>query len=525
MINFNKYRGEQGAVAIIVALLSFSLIGFTAIAVDVGYLYEVKRQVQAAADAGALSAAQEMITNEDTAAVTDEAEEYVTKNDFKPNTMGDPVRMTAISIVPGEYVEVTASKRVPLFFARIFDVADADLAAKARAQIVYLTGGHGLVPWGAPIINANKVTAEVIGSGSGEVELTKNSDSGKWEDNVPVPSATSNSGYPVRIKAYNQQFTEDNPDGYPETIENASYVVKNYGAVTDAYFTDHDSFVEDKGSSTVGLYISTTSGSPSVRFNGKNYNNFASLGSGLYKVNLPLPATTMPKEIFPVDINSPASISNALSLVVRRTGYPINQYETSGDFNPGSQVSIKVSINDYKPGILYDLKVSSGGETGNFMALDFRYIFHNPYTGPSEGLNDSAADYYDNLIGYEGEIHIDDIVQTKTGNLSSPETQKRLEKRFGSCLNETYEQWLAAGEPANCGRLVFVPIVEKIDRQNGTSEVKVVSFGAFYVANIDFKNSNIRGYFVENMGSPSSYSEEAPEGNLVLKTVRLVAPE
>lgn len=520
-------KNEQGAVAIVVALLSAALIGFTALAVDVGYLYEVKRQVQAAADAGALAGAQTMVTDSDQTNITNDAEAYVKKNDFIPNTMGDPIKMANITITPDESVEVTASKRVPLFFAKIFNWTEAEIAAKAKAQIVFLTGGYGLVPWGAPIINADKVTAEIVGSGSGEIDLTKDEVTGDWEGNLPKPSTPSDSGYPIRIKAYNQQFTEDNPDGYPETIGNASYVIiKPDSQITDVYFDNHDNFIEDNGS-TIKFYARSTGGAPDIRFNGKN-SKMSSSGGDLYKVNLTIPSTELPYKVFPLKITSPESIDNAACLVVRRSSYPINQFTASAAVNPSGTVAVSVTVNDYKPGILYELKVTLGGETGNYMALDFSNIYHPPYTGASEGLNanSGAESYLEDLLGYEGEIHIGDIVWTKTGNLSWPQTKAKLEERFGPCLNETYEQWTAAGMPPGCGRIVYVPIVEKIDRQNGKSEVKVVSFGAFYIANkLDKNSADIRGYFVNYTGPPATYSTTPPSGNLVLKTVRLVAPE
>ncbi len=48
---------QRGAVAIIVAFLMFVLLGFAAFAVDFGYLYGVKNELQNAADAAALAGA------------------------------------------------------------------------------------------------------------------------------------------------------------------------------------------------------------------------------------------------------------------------------------------------------------------------------------------------------------------------------------------------------------------------------------------------------------------------------------
>jgi hypothetical protein len=56
--------GERGAVAVFVAVTLVALIGFTALAVDVGYLYGVKNELHNAADAGALAGAHELFDDD-----------------------------------------------------------------------------------------------------------------------------------------------------------------------------------------------------------------------------------------------------------------------------------------------------------------------------------------------------------------------------------------------------------------------------------------------------------------------------
>ncbi|UNY41880.1 hypothetical protein CPT_Momento_050 [Burkholderia phage Momento] len=50
-------RNQRGAVAITVALLMSILLGFAALAIDVGYLFVVRNELQNAADAAALAGA------------------------------------------------------------------------------------------------------------------------------------------------------------------------------------------------------------------------------------------------------------------------------------------------------------------------------------------------------------------------------------------------------------------------------------------------------------------------------------
>jgi Flp pilus assembly protein TadG len=51
----NKLKDQRGAVAVIVAILAFFvLIGMMALAIDVGYLYATKNELQDVADASAV---------------------------------------------------------------------------------------------------------------------------------------------------------------------------------------------------------------------------------------------------------------------------------------------------------------------------------------------------------------------------------------------------------------------------------------------------------------------------------------
>jgi Flp pilus assembly protein TadG len=56
---FLRAEGERGAVAVLVCLLLVPLIGFAAIAVDIGALYAERARLQVAADAAALAVAQD----------------------------------------------------------------------------------------------------------------------------------------------------------------------------------------------------------------------------------------------------------------------------------------------------------------------------------------------------------------------------------------------------------------------------------------------------------------------------------
>lgn len=59
-------KNERGATAVLVALFMLPLIAITALAIDIGHLYVVRNELQNAADAGALAAAQRLYLPEET---------------------------------------------------------------------------------------------------------------------------------------------------------------------------------------------------------------------------------------------------------------------------------------------------------------------------------------------------------------------------------------------------------------------------------------------------------------------------
>lgn len=57
-LRLSKLRNQRGVTAIVVCLLLFALIGFSALAIDLGHLYVARNELKNAADAGALAGAQ-----------------------------------------------------------------------------------------------------------------------------------------------------------------------------------------------------------------------------------------------------------------------------------------------------------------------------------------------------------------------------------------------------------------------------------------------------------------------------------
>lgn len=120
-------RNEDGQALPLVALLMVVLMGFAALVIDVGRIYNVKSEMQKAADAAALAGAQELPTAS-TAIST--AKNYAGLNGAeKTNTS-----VTTPYKGDSNKIEVVCTMNVQYTFARVLGLTDADVSARAVAQ-------------------------------------------------------------------------------------------------------------------------------------------------------------------------------------------------------------------------------------------------------------------------------------------------------------------------------------------------------------------------------------------------------
>lgn len=182
-ISFKEHLARQnGAVLIVVALLLLVFVGMAAMAVDLGYLFVVRNQLQNAADAGVLAGAAELYFREETApspadvgrvnpgangvardtARQNRSEQVAVEvapgeverghwsfasRTFAPNTSLEPVTLAGRSTAELDAdpnfinaVRVVVRRRdVPVssFFARIFGYQDFALSARAVGYVGY----------------------------------------------------------------------------------------------------------------------------------------------------------------------------------------------------------------------------------------------------------------------------------------------------------------------------------------------------------------------------------------------------
>jgi hypothetical protein len=157
---------EQGAIAVVVAICLLVLIGAGAFAVDMGNLYWERRQLQNAADAGAMAAAQEIVLSGTSNPYT-VAREYAAANsgrgahvafaDFEliPNaTSPEIVRVTTRT---GSYEELGT---LPSILAGVFEVFDYETEATAAVRLHENIGGGKTIPIAICVENWNHWTSD-----------------------------------------------------------------------------------------------------------------------------------------------------------------------------------------------------------------------------------------------------------------------------------------------------------------------------------------------------------------------------
>jgi len=153
-------RRARGSSMVIVALVMVALLGFAALAIDVGVIYTAKAQCQNAADAGALAGAGYMLTlNNLNAGATNKIKTRAV--DFANY---NKVLSTPVSILTSDVtvdlnlmrctvcVPRTAARGNPVqtFFARVLLRNSVDVSACATAEIANARVSNCLKPWALP---------------------------------------------------------------------------------------------------------------------------------------------------------------------------------------------------------------------------------------------------------------------------------------------------------------------------------------------------------------------------------------
>lgn len=137
---------ESGVVAVIVGICLFALMIATALAVDVGSIFEDRRHLQTVADAAALAGAQEL--PEDPVEAENRALAYATQNYYVEELEGFDVQISA-TFTANDTITVTAwNPDSLLYFAKVMDRFSTPVGAKAAAVVAKPLAVSNVVPWG-----------------------------------------------------------------------------------------------------------------------------------------------------------------------------------------------------------------------------------------------------------------------------------------------------------------------------------------------------------------------------------------
>ena len=165
-------RSEDGTVAVISAVVMTAMIGFAAIAVDVGSIHYDSRRLQGAADLAAIAA----VSN--TAKATEAARSTFIDNgnwalnslivetgNYDPDSTKPLNQRFIVNRTPVNAARVQARAQSPIYFAHIFQDGDVEIAAAAiatRPAEAAFSIGSRLLSLEGGIINA--ILSQMLGS-------------------------------------------------------------------------------------------------------------------------------------------------------------------------------------------------------------------------------------------------------------------------------------------------------------------------------------------------------------------------
>jgi hypothetical protein len=145
MVGIKQNRGDEGQAAVFITLLlMFALIALTALAIDGGHLYVVRRDLQNMADAACLAAATEFSLGGDDTSAYQVAVEYVLANggteDLYTPLDGEGSALFKGIHVSNADIRVALVTEVPTYFTMIFNRTGAGVSARAHCN-AFAAGG------------------------------------------------------------------------------------------------------------------------------------------------------------------------------------------------------------------------------------------------------------------------------------------------------------------------------------------------------------------------------------------------
>ncbi len=141
--NNGAWRRERGQTLILGVLFMSVLLGFVAMAVDIGLFYEDRRHLQNSADAAALAGTQELPANPP--AAKQKARDWAINNGIDPSQISD-VQIRS-RLVANDTVYVKLTKNFSWIFGRVLGMTTSAVSAQAAATVGSLGPSNEMMPW------------------------------------------------------------------------------------------------------------------------------------------------------------------------------------------------------------------------------------------------------------------------------------------------------------------------------------------------------------------------------------------
>jgi Flp pilus assembly protein TadG len=134
----NPYRRRSGQILVLASIGMVVLLGFSALAVDVGLLYSARRRMQTAADAAAIAGASALRDGQDYTKAADDVSSFNGFTNLQNNVTVTISEPTLPSPYPSNvtYVEVDIAQSVPTYFLRVLGYKSMNVGARAVSGAV-----------------------------------------------------------------------------------------------------------------------------------------------------------------------------------------------------------------------------------------------------------------------------------------------------------------------------------------------------------------------------------------------------
>lgn len=214
-----RLLNENGQALVLAALVMVVLMGFAALAVDLGTVYVAKADLQNAADAAALAGAADL-PDADTARLS--AIYYAGHN----GVLSSETTVTTPYNGKSDMVEVVCTKTVSYYFARVLGFTDTVVSARAVAQLDVQWAGEAL-----PFINLDDDYTD-----DPEIEAWEKTGPGDFEsiDNFEI----INPGDPDTL-----YFYVDYMNGIEVKKGTVAYIKQEVGSVFDQHQPDKPVYI------------------------------------------------------------------------------------------------------------------------------------------------------------------------------------------------------------------------------------------------------------------------------------------